>query len=125
MHAVDTYSTFIKENHEQLSALPAPEVAESYYLTGDLYLFDDFQVMRKPGSRRPPCSNLYEVFVNICEDEAEHVKTMHACQDYARLGKRIVSPHLLSKDSANKVEQQSRDKWNKWAMDVNIPEDSY
>jgi ubiquinol oxidase len=42
-HAVDTYITFINENRARLSQLPAPSVAKSYYKTGDLYLFDDFQ----------------------------------------------------------------------------------
>jgi ubiquinol oxidase len=27
------------------------------------------------------CSNLYDVFINIRDDELEHVKTMVACQD--------------------------------------------
>ena len=27
------------------------------------------------------CSNLYEVFCNIRDDELEHVKTMTACED--------------------------------------------
>ena len=35
---------------------------------GDLYYFDDFQ-MRPPGSRRPVCNSLRDVFENICEDE--------------------------------------------------------
>ena len=30
--------------------------------------------------RRPPCSTLYDVFKNICDDEMEHVKTMTACE---------------------------------------------
>lgn len=29
------------------------------------------------------CSNLYDVFNNICSDEKEHVKTMTACRDYS------------------------------------------
>ena len=29
------------------------------------------------------CSNLYDVFNNICADEKEHVKTMTACRDYS------------------------------------------
>lgn len=33
--------------------------------------------------RRPPCNNLYDVFVNIRDDEAEHVVTMKACADDA------------------------------------------
>ena len=72
---MDTYSTFIKQNRERLAQLPPPAVAVSYYATGDLYAFDDFQ-MRPPGSRRPTCDSLLDVFTNICEDEGEHVKTM-------------------------------------------------
>ena len=34
------YSTFVAENRERLSELPAPSVATSYYSSGDLYLFD-------------------------------------------------------------------------------------
>ena len=30
-----------------------------------------------------PCSNLFDVFNNICDDEKEHVKTMTACRDYS------------------------------------------
>lgn len=96
-HAVDTYSTFLKENKEKLEKLPAPAVAKSYYTSDDLYLFDDFQVSKTVGSRRPKCDNLYDVFENICEDEAEHVKTMVACQDYARFGKQVESPHVKPK----------------------------
>ena len=47
-HAVDTYSTFVKENRQRLSELPAPAVAASYYLEGDLYYFDDFQASTSP-----------------------------------------------------------------------------
>ena len=37
---------------------------------------------RRP-PRRPPCNTLYDVFVNIRDDEAEHVVTMKACADDA------------------------------------------
>ena len=88
----------------------------SYYQGGDLYLFDDFQ-MRKPGSRRPPCDTLYDVFENIMVDEGEHVKTMRACQDYAKLGKRLVSPHLEYAKPVNI--DQKRKKWLEWSEEVN------
>ena len=29
---------------------------------------------------RPKIETLYDVFINICEDEKEHVGTMNACQ---------------------------------------------
>lgn len=44
-------------------------------------MFDDFQSCRDPGSRRPVIRNLYDVFLNIRNDEAEHFKTMVAAQD--------------------------------------------
>ena len=94
--------------------LPAPAVATSYYSSGDLYLFDDFQVSTPPETRRPDCETLLDVFTNIAIDEGEHVKTMQACQDYARIGARVVSPHL-DEETANK----SREKWVRWAAEVN------
>lgn len=97
-HAVDTYTTFVAENREQLRRLPPPSVATDYYKFGDLYLFDDFQTTRKPGTRRPPCATLLDVFENIAIDEGEHVKTMQACQDYAQFGTEVVSPHLKFRD---------------------------
>jgi ubiquinol oxidase len=74
-HAFATYDEFIKENGEELKKLPAPQIAREYYRDGDLYMFDDFQT----GTcevRRPAIRNLYDVFVAIRDDEAEHVKTM-------------------------------------------------
>ena len=131
-HAVDTYGTFVKQNRQKLKKLPPPIAARTYYGSDDLYMFDDFQVGRTPGSRRPPCDNLLDVFQNICEDEAEHVKTMQACQVYASTGKPIISPHLeaerLKKQplSTEQRDQEKRDKdekakralWKKWAEDV-------
>lgn len=121
-HAVDTYGTFVRENRLRLSELPPPSVARSYYLTGDLYLFDDFQTSRKPGSRRPPCASLLDVFENICMDEAEHVKTMKACQDYASFGTKVVSPHLNYKQSRQADEEKKRALWKQWSEVIN---DSY
>ncbi|CAM0902350.1 unnamed protein product [Alopecurus aequalis] len=79
-HAYSTYDKFLKVNGEELIKLPAPEAAVNYYLNEDLYLFDEFQTSRAPSSRRPKVDNLYDVFVNIRDDEAEHCKTMAACQ---------------------------------------------
>jgi hypothetical protein len=84
-----------------------------------VYVFDDFQVSKEAGTRRPPCDNLYDVFKNICDDETEHVKTMIACQEYARLGKLIVSPHAdLQEKSATEAELK-RKNWKEWADSVN------
>eukprot|EP01018_Ginkgo_biloba_P003420 Gb_14931 [translate_table: standard] len=92
-HAYSTYDKFIKLQGEELKKLPAPGVAVKYYTEGDLYLFDEFQTDRVPCSRRPKVENLYDVFVNIRDDEAEHCKTMAACQTHGNLR----SPHHDSK----------------------------
>ncbi|CAM0902346.1 unnamed protein product [Alopecurus aequalis] len=90
-HAYSTYDTFLKLNGEELKKLPAPEAAISYYMNEDLYLFDEFQTSRVPCSRRPKVDNLYDVFVNIRDDEAGHCKTMKACQTHGNLR----SPHSM------------------------------
>ncbi|OVA01122.1 Alternative oxidase [Macleaya cordata] len=95
MHAFETYDKFIKLQGDELKKLPAPEVAVKYYTEGDLYLFDEFQTARPPNSRRPKIENLHDVFLNIRDDEAEHCKTMKACQTHGNLR----SPHSYSDDS--------------------------
>lgn len=94
-HAFSTYDKFLKAQGEELKKLPAPEVAVKYYTTGDLYLFDEFQTSRAPKSRRPKIESLYDVFVNVRDDEAEHCKTMRACQSHGNLR----SPHSYSESS--------------------------
>ncbi|KAL6573824.1 Ubiquinol oxidase 4, chloroplastic/chromoplastic [Orobanche hederae] len=93
-HAFETYDKFIKTQGEELKTLPAPVVAVRYYTEGDLYMFDEFQTSRPPNSRRPKIENLYDVFVNIREDEAEHCKTMKTCQTHGNLR----SPHSYTDD---------------------------
>jgi ubiquinol oxidase len=86
-HATDTYTEFAEQNKEKLKAIPPPLVALNYYKGGDLYMLDAFQSSTGYGAggptpaRRPPCNNLYDVFINIRDDEIEHSKTMRACQD--------------------------------------------
>lgn len=93
-HAHHTYDTFLREHEAELKAKPAPQVAIHYYRDGDLYLFDEFQTGVVPESRRPVVDNLYDVFVNIRDDEGEHVKTMMACQK-PDAQKTFKSPHSL------------------------------
>ncbi|TYH71525.1 hypothetical protein ES332_D05G192100v1 [Gossypium tomentosum] len=93
-HAFETYDKFIKAQGDDLKKQPAPEVAIKYYTGGDLYLFDEFQTDRAPCSRRPKIENLYDVFMNIRDDEAEHCKTMKACQTHGNLR----SPHSYEED---------------------------
>jgi ubiquinol oxidase len=80
-HAVDTYTEFAESNKELLQSLEAPAVAKEYYENADLYIFDEFQTDIPKGSRRPEVNSLYEVFLNIRDDEAAHVSTMNACQN--------------------------------------------
>lgn len=91
-HAYKTYNKFLKENEADLKAQPAPQIAIQYYRDGDLYLFDEFQTGTKIESRRPSIDNLYDVFVNIRDDEQEHVKTMVACQQ-PDAQRSLKSPH--------------------------------
>lgn len=79
-HAYRTYDKYLKECEAELKAKPATPVAISYYRDGDLYMFDEFQTSYRPEERRPAVDTLYDVFVNVRDDEAEHVKTMRACQ---------------------------------------------
>lgn len=99
-HAFETYDIFLKENSELLKSQPAPAVAVEYYEKGDLSLFDSFhhsQLNASPSNqdgnsveisvkRRPQISSLYDVFYNICLDEAEHAETMELlCRDVGAL----------------------------------------
>lgn len=88
-HAFHTYDEFLAENEADLKARPPPSVAVQYYTKGDLYLFDEFQTTGKE-IRRPTIENLYDVFVNVRNDEAEHMKTMQFCQ---QPGSVLRSPH--------------------------------
>jgi len=125
-HAGDTYGTFLIENKVRLQALPPPSIAKTYYTSDDLYFFDDFQVSRAPGTRRPPCDSLYDVFKNIMEDEAEHVKTMIACQKYCEDGAPILSPFRAQEQAkfspsltSTENDEKQREQWKKWAEEVN------
>lgn len=91
-HAYNTYNKFLKEQADELKAQPAPQIAIQYYRDGDLYMFDEFQTGQVPEHRRPSVNNLYDVFVNIRDDEQEHVKTMVACQK-ANAQSAFKSPH--------------------------------
>ncbi|CAM6104079.1 unnamed protein product [Calypogeia fissa] len=89
-HAVDTYGEFADANEELLKTLPPPPVAVAYYESKDLYMYDEFQTSQLPEARRPKMNSLHDVFLAICGDEGEHVKTMVACQ---QLDTQVKSPH--------------------------------
>jgi ubiquinol oxidase len=58
-------------------------------------MFDEFQTGQVANSRRPVVDTLYDVFVAIRDDEAEHVKTMIACQ-HPEAQNTLRSPHTAS-----------------------------
>jgi ubiquinol oxidase len=93
-HAYHTYDEYLKTYEAQLKAQRAPQVAINFYRDGDLYMFDEVQTAPGHEFRRPKVDNLYDVFVNIRDDESEHVKTMVALQKpEARLT--FKSPHTV------------------------------
>ena len=55
-------------------------------------MFEAFQTAHAGNYRRPKIDNLYDVFVAICDDEMEPVKTMVACQKPAAENM-LASPH--------------------------------
>jgi ubiquinol oxidase len=63
-------------------------------------LFDEFQTSIRSELRRPKVDNLYDVFINVRDDEGEHVKTMVACQQPQELFP-FVSPHSRVLESEN------------------------
>jgi len=89
-----TYDNFLTEHREYLESQPAPAAAVQYYTGDDLYLFDSMhhkdeedesalaneQQSASRRRRRPVCNTLYDTFVNIRDDELEHVKTMSFLQ---------------------------------------------
>ena len=86
-HAYHTYDEFLTNNEEALRNQPPPAVAVKYYAEGDLFLFDEFQTGDPYAARsacaerrRPVIKTLYDVFENVRDDEAEHMKTMQFCQ---------------------------------------------
>jgi Alternative oxidase len=96
--AYETYDKFCKSYRDELERLPAPQVARKYYTGSDLYMFDAMHTplandkstatemdvtaaqQSEPAAmqerRRPKCDTLYDTFMNIRDDEMEHVKTM-------------------------------------------------
>lgn len=95
-HAFDTYDKFLQAHEAELRAQPAPRVAKQYYETGDLYMFDEFHTTTPTERRRPRIETLYDVFVNVRNDEREHFLTMEAMQQ--RVEPDVVSPNSLGRD---------------------------
>jgi ubiquinol oxidase len=89
---------FADENKELLKSLPPPAVAAEYYCGSDIYMFHSFLVSPNAQCRAPKCENLHDVFQNIIDDEAEHQKTMIACQNPVEVARQIAVAKDISCD---------------------------
>lgn len=74
-HAFNTYDGFLKNHGDRLKAMPVPKIANKYYEKDNPFLFDLFCTVKEAGTdgtysaRRPKLESLYDVFVNIRDDE--------------------------------------------------------
>ena len=65
-----------------LTGKPVPDIARKYYVEDNPFLFDLFCTVKdldedgKFSARRPKLETLYDVFVNVRDDEREHWKTL-------------------------------------------------
>ena len=81
-HAFNTYDKFLREHEKKLKTMPVPDIARKYYERDNPFLFDLFCTVPEPADdgtfreRRPKLETLYDVFVNIRDDEREHWKTL-------------------------------------------------
>ena len=81
-HAFNTYDGFLKNHGDRLKQMPVPSIAEKYYVDDNPFLFDLFCTVKETSAdgnfsaRRPKLESLYDVFVNVRDDEREHWKTL-------------------------------------------------
>mmetsp|Transcript_18951 Transcript_18951/g.29617 ORF Transcript_18951/g.29617 Transcript_18951/m.29617 type:complete len:325 (+) Transcript_18951:114-1088(+) len=81
-HAFDTYNKYLTDHEEMLKSKPVPEIARKYYVEDNPFLFDLFCTVKDKdddgnfSNRRPQLDSLYDVFVNVRDDEKEHWKTL-------------------------------------------------
>ena len=82
-HAFETYDKFVKKEGEMLKTMPVPDIARKYYEEDNPFLFDLFCTVKEPAepgaafsTGRPKLESLYDVFVNVRNDEREHWKTL-------------------------------------------------
>jgi ubiquinol oxidase len=103
-HAYHTYDNHLKTHEAELKTQPAPQVAINYYRDGDLYMFEETQFVSDHHFRRPKVDNLYDVFMNIRDDEGEHVKTMEALQK-PEARQTFKSPHTVFELIADPIDK--------------------
>ena len=96
-HAYETYDQFLTNHEAMLKSKPVPVIAQKYYVEDNPFMFDlccTVPEERDPQSgnlnqhrRRPhKLESLYDVFVNIRDDEKEHWKTLCNLVQYNTMG---------------------------------------
>lgn len=81
-HAYNTYDKYLTEHETMLKSKPIPAIATKYYVNDNPFLFDLFCTVKdkdeqgRYSARRPVLNSLYDVFVNVRNDEREHWKTL-------------------------------------------------
>lgn len=81
-HAYETYDGYLTNYEQTLKNRPVPAIAHKYYVEDNPFLFDLFCTVKDYdddgnfSARRPKLDTLYDVFVNIRDDEREHWKTL-------------------------------------------------
>ena len=81
-HAFETYDNYLSNHADMLKSLPVPPIARKYYQEDNPFLFDLFCTVKcvdetgEFSARRPKLESLYDVFVNVRDDEKEHWKTL-------------------------------------------------
>mmetsp|Transcript_6269 Transcript_6269/g.20434 ORF Transcript_6269/g.20434 Transcript_6269/m.20434 type:complete len:253 (+) Transcript_6269:127-885(+) len=72
-HAYATYDAYLKKHEKDLKRRPVPAVARHYYEQQNPFLFDlSVQRRRRPTKLR----SLYDVFLNVRDDEQAHCTTL-------------------------------------------------
>jgi ubiquinol oxidase len=81
-HAFETYDKYLTDHADLLKSKPVPAIARKYYTEDNPFLFDLFCTVKNKdengdfSARRPQLETLYDVFVNVRDDEKEHWKTL-------------------------------------------------
>jgi ubiquinol oxidase len=81
-HAYETYDKYLMDHEDMLKKMPVPAIATKYYIDDNPFLFDLFCTVKDRddsgnfSARRPELESLYDVFVNVRNDEKEHWKTL-------------------------------------------------
>jgi ubiquinol oxidase len=81
-HAYETYDGYTSNYADMLKTKPVPAIATKYYVEDNPYMFDQFCTVKDKddegnfSARRPKLETLYDVFINVRDDEREHWKTL-------------------------------------------------